>query len=75
MPFSINDDYEQFRELIEGIELKKWFDISLKNFLIGYKNSYTKSEQTKVLNELQSIFMTRFPEIKWVVLTNRSLKK
>lgn len=65
MPFSINDDYAQFRDLIEGIDLKTWFDISLKNFITGYKKAYAKSEQTKLLQELKDIFIKPF-SITWV---------
>jgi hypothetical protein len=65
MPFSINTDYAQFRDLIDGIDLKTWFDISLKNFITGYRKSYAKNEQSKVLQELKNIFIKPF-SIKWV---------
>lgn len=66
MPFSINIDYKQFWDLIEGINLKTWFDISLKNFLIGYLKTYPEIERQKVLQKLRTMFLTSFPTIKWV---------
>lgn len=65
MPFSINSTYQQFRDLIEGIDLKTWHDIAVKNFVIGYKDTYKPAEQQQVLQELKQMFNDKFT-IKWV---------
>lgn len=75
MAFSINDAYRQFHDLIKGIDLKTWFDISLKNFIIGYKNTYPENEQSKVIQELRKIFTVPFKPIPWVDFDNDQLNE
>lgn len=74
MPFSINQDYQQFRDLIADIDLKAWHDIAVKNFIIGYKNAYKPAEQQQVISELKKIFNDPF-EIKWVDFNPDQLKE
>jgi hypothetical protein len=73
MPFSINTDYQQFRDLIAGISLEVWFDIALKNFVIGYKDAFEKQDQARVLGELKKIFNDPIA-IQWVDFNDMQLK-
>jgi len=72
MPLSINSTYQQFRDLIEGIDQQVWYDMALKNFVTGYKNAYPAAQQKEVLQELQKMFNENF-EIKWVDFDNEQL--
>lgn len=72
MPFSINSSYQQFRDLIEGIDLQTWFDIALKHFVTGYKDAYKPNEQQQVLQELKKIFNDKFT-IQWVDFNDQQL--
>jgi len=72
MPFSINTSYQQFRDLINGIELKTWLEIALKNFITGYKDAYKQTEQQQVLQELKKMFNDRFT-IQWVDFDDNQL--
>ena len=72
MPLSINQDYQQFRDLIEGIDQQTWYDIALKNFVTGYKDAYPAKQQKQVLQELKNIFNENF-EIKWVDFDSEQL--
>lgn len=74
MPFSTNQDYQQFRDLIQDIDLQTWYDIALKNFVIGYKNAFQPNEQKQVLQELQKIFNDEFT-IAWVDFYDEQLKE
>jgi len=74
MPFSVNPDYQQFRDLVSGIDLKTWFDIVLKNFVTGYKDAYPATEQKQVLQELQKIFTGDF-KIEWVDFYDMQLQE
>lgn len=65
MPFSINNTYQQFRDLIKNIDLKTWNDIAVKNFALGYASAYPQNQQQQVLTELKAILNDPF-DIKWV---------
>ncbi|HLC07588.1 MAG TPA: hypothetical protein VJJ26_05410 [Candidatus Babeliales bacterium] len=74
MPFSTNQDYQQFRDLIQGVDLQTWYSIALKNFVTGYKDAYPANEQKQVLQELQKIFNDPF-QIAWVDFYDEQLKE
>jgi hypothetical protein len=74
MPFSTNTDYQQFRDLIAGIDLQTWFDIALKNFVTGYKDAYPAKDQKQVLQELQKMFTSDF-KIQWVDFYDVQMKE
>jgi hypothetical protein len=72
MPFCINSTFQQFRDLIKGIDLKTWFDISIKNFVIGYKDTFKAQEQKKVIQDLKKMFLDPFT-ITWVDFDQQQL--
>lgn len=72
MPFCINSTFQQFRDLIKGIDLKTWFNIAVKNFVIGYKDTYKPQEQKQVVQELKKMFMDPFT-ITWVDFDEQQL--
>ena len=63
MPF--NNTYDGFLAEIEGIDLKTWYEITLKNFITGYVSIYPKTQQKKLLEELKTMFNT-FDVPSWV---------
>jgi hypothetical protein len=72
MPFSSDDTYQQFRDLIKNIDLKVWHDIAIKNFALGYASAYPQNQQKQVLEELKKILNDPF-EIKWVHFNGNQL--
>lgn len=63
MPF--NNTYDGFRSEIEGIDLKMWYDITLKNFVTGYISIYPQNQQKQLLEELKKMF-NEFDVPSWV---------
>lgn len=72
MPFSINQTYQQFRDLIDGVNLEKWLNITVKNFVLGYANAYPKEQEQQVYAELKKIFNDPF-SIAWVDFNENQL--
>lgn len=72
MPFSLNRDYKQFWDLIKGIDLQVWFDVALKNFVIGYADAYKQGQRKQVLEELKQLFNAPFT-IAWVDFNDNQL--
>ena len=44
------------KDIIKGIDLKKWHDLALKNFLEGFISAYPAAQQKQVLMELKKMF-------------------
>jgi hypothetical protein len=63
MPF--NSTYDDFLATIKGIDLKIWYSITLKNFVLGYISSFSQNQQLQVLQELQKMF-NEFEIKPWV---------
>ena len=63
MPF--NSTYDDFLETIKGINLKTWYEITLKNFVLGYAQAFPQNQQVQVLKELQTMF-NKFELKDWV---------
>jgi hypothetical protein len=74
MPFSTNRTYQQFRDLIKGIHLEIWHDITIKNFATGYTNTYSTAESIKALEEIKKIFNDPFT-IPWVDFYDEELEE
>lgn len=74
MPFSINSAYQQFRDLIDQIDLRVWFEVALRSFVIGYLQAYNQNEQKKAREELQKMFNDPF-YIPWVDFYEEQLQE
>ena len=72
MPFCINSTFQQFRDLIKGIDLKTWCDIAVNDFVIGYKDTFKPQEQKQAIQELRKMFLDPFT-ITWVDFDQQKL--
>jgi len=74
--FSIVEPSER-RDIIKGIDLKKWHDLAFKSFIEGYLDTYALTEQKQALQDLKIMFNsdeiyenysgnTDFPSIGWL---------
>lgn len=44
------------KDIIKGIDAKKWHDLALKNFIEGYLDAYAPADQKQVLLDLKKMF-------------------
>lgn len=63
MPF--NNTYQGFLMTIDGIDLKTWYNTTLKPFITGYVSTYPEKQRMDVIKELKSMFNT-FQVPEWV---------
>jgi hypothetical protein len=54
LPF--NNQYYEFRYMMEGVDLRDWYNITLKNFLLGYINPYPTKDHPQILREMKEMF-------------------
>jgi len=47
---------EARKDIIKGIDLKKWHELAFKSFIEGYISTYATSEQKQVLQDLKKMF-------------------
>ncbi len=72
IPFIINPEFQHFRDLIKGVNIKEWWDLTLKNFLLGYLESYKPAEHKQVLQEIKNMFATF--RIPWTQFKRKKLQ-
>lgn len=70
-PFEANETLKKFSDLVVGIDLKLWFQISFKNFIEGYISVYSKSNL-----DSKDIFKNRFESgFESISKNNKIIKK
>jgi hypothetical protein len=62
------------KNMIKGVDLALWHDISLKSFVKGYLSSYELGDQMQVLKELKAIFNTDY-HFSWFNFPPKLLQK
>jgi hypothetical protein len=73
VPFTVNPEFQHFRDLIKGVDIKEWWNITLKNFLLGYLESYKPDERKQVLQEIKKMFANF--SYGWAQFNDVQLKK
>lgn len=65
---------EARKEIIKGIDPKVWYNLAFKNFIEGYLDAYTSTEQKQVLQDLKKMFNSNnaFP---WLRIAAAELQK
>ncbi len=54
-PFSTSESAAR-KDVIKGIDLKKWFDLAFKSFIEGYLDAYAIADRKQVLQDLKKMF-------------------
>ena len=75
VPFTINkNEFQNFRDLIKGVDLKTWWNVTLKNFLLGYIEPYAPTQRKQVLQEMKKMFNDDFKIFGWAEFNDAQIK-
>ncbi len=64
---------EERKDIIKGIDIKKFFDLALKNFIEGYISIYSKNLRNKAIDNIINIFESK-EEFLWQQIPDDELK-
>jgi hypothetical protein len=62
------------KNIIQGIDLKTWYNLAFKSFIEGYLDAYQSADQLRVMQELKKMFNNNqaFP---WLKIDSAELQK
>lgn len=72
-PFSVSESAER-KDVIKGIDLKKWHQLAFKSFIEGYLDAYATADQKQVLQDLKKMFNSN-EKYPWLQIDAAKLKE
>jgi serine/threonine protein kinase len=59
--YNLKNDDARVLNVLNGVDLDKWYNVAVKNFFKGYVESFPKNQQKKALEDLRNLMNSNFP--------------